>query len=233
MAVYALTSSVIYVGGYDLSGELNQVSGEVETTDLDVTTFASGGFHQRIAGLHDVKMSGEAFLDFSGYEPGAYPLAGSSVQTPVVLGAVDGAVGSSAYLFRSVQTSLGFPQQVGDAAKYKLDLMGSAQVARGTFLGAKTSVVANGSSSGVTLGAQTSTAYAILSVFSQSTNLNVQIEAGPSAAFASSTTQIQFATTSAVGAEWVSSATPTTNQVWRIRWTGTSPAFAVAFAITP
>lgn len=233
MAALALTSSVIYVGGYDLSGELSSVQGTIETNDLDVTTFADGGWHKRIAGLHDVSLAGEAFLDYSGYEPAAYPLAGSSTQTPVVLGVVDGLTGSSAYIFRGVQTSLGYPESVGEASKYKLDIAGSAQVARGVFLGAKTSVAANGSSSGVTLGAQTSTSYAVLSVFGASTNLNVRIEAGPSAAFASSTTQIQFATTSSIGAEWVSSATATTNQTWRLRWTGTSTSFAVAFAITP
>lgn len=233
MGVYALTSAVIYVGGYDLSGELSSVEGTVETTDIDVTSFASAGWHQRIAGLHDVKLKGEGFLDYSGAEPGMFPLAGSSVQTPVVLGPTTGALNEPAELFRAVQTTIGFPEAVGDAAKYKLDMGGSAQFVRGQFLGAKTSVAGSGSSSGVQIGAQTSASYAILSVFSTSTNLNVAIQAGPSAAFASSTTQIQFATTSSVGAEWVSSPTATTNQFWRLSWTGTSPAFSVAFGIKP
>ncbi len=231
MAVYALTSAVIYVGGYDLSGELSSIEGTVETTDLDVTTFSDGGWHRRIAGLHDVKASGEGFLDYSGYEPAAYPLAGSSTQTPVTLGPTTGAFGEPAELFRSVQTSFGFPEQVGDAAKYKLDLAGSGTFARGVFLGAKSSAVANGSNAGVALTALTTKAYGILSVFSQSTNLNVVVESGDTAAFVNATTRIQFSTTSSVGAEFASNLSTTTNQNYRIRWTGTSPAFAVAFGV--
>lgn len=233
MAVFALTSSVIYVGGYDLSGDLSSVEGTIETNDLDVTTFGSGGWHARIAGLHDVSMSGEAFLDYSTYEPAAYPLAGSSTQTPIVLGVQDGNTSSVAYLFRGVQTSLGLPEQLGDAAKMKIDMAGSGLAARGQFLGAKASVAANGSSSGVTISALTSSAYGILSVFGASTNLNVVIESGSSAAFANAATRIQFSTTSSVGAEFQSQVSTTTNQTWRIRWTGTSTGFAVAFAIKP
>ena len=101
----------------------------------------------------------------------------------------DPALGEPAELFRAVQTSLTYPETVGDAGKIKIAMSGSAQFVRGVFLGAKTSVAANGSSAGIQQGQMTTAAYGILSVFSQSTNLNVQIQFGNAAAFANATTR--------------------------------------------
>lgn len=235
MGVYALTSSTIYVDAFDFSGDLNSVSGTVTGQELDVTTFGSAGWHQRIIGLHDIDLSAEGFLNLGtgNVEESMYGLIAASPKV-VTLGPTTGAQGEPAELFQAVQVSFAEPETLGDPAKFKADFKGHAQFVRGTFLGAKTSAAAAASTSAVSQSAvaTTSYAYATLHVFSAGTNLNVQVQSAAASNFAGATTRIQFTTTSATGAQWGTRvAGPITDTNWRINYTVGAGTFSFAVAL--
>lgn len=203
MSVFALTSAVAYVGGYDLSADLlgTSIEGTVETSDLDVTTFASGGWHERIAGLHDVKLSGEGLLNYSVSSEEFFH--GTTSVQPIIL-APTGVQGDAAELFRGVRTNIGYPETVGEAATVKLDFAGSGQWVRGTMLTSKVEGITNASGVVTSVGATATTSklYAVLQVFSVGTNVNVSIASGSTSGFGDATTRIQFDTATSVGAQW-------------------------------
>lgn len=222
MSVFALTSTVVYVGGYDLSGDLmgTSIEGTVETTDLDVTTFASGGWHERIAGLHDVKLSGEGLLTYTTTSESTF--FGSASVQPILLGPTTGAQGEPAELLRGVRTSIGYPETVGDAAKVKLDFAGSGQWVRGTMLTSKAEGITNAAGVVTSIGATgtTSKLYAVLQVFSVGSSCNVSVQSGSTSGFGDATTRIQFDTVSAVGAQWGTPVVgPITDSYYRVNVT--------------
>ena len=236
MGVYALTSSTIYVGGADLSGDLRQVEGTVTGEELDVTNFGSGGWRQRIIGLHDVDATAEGFLNLGtgNVEESLYALVGSSTASIITLGPTTGAQGEAAELFRGVQVSFSEPETVGEAAKFTTAFKGHAQFVRGNFLGAKTSTSSSSSTSAVSQAAvgTTSKVYATLHVFTAATSLNVQVQSAATSSFAGATTRIQFDTTSATGGTWGTPASgPVTDTNWRINYTIASGTFAFAVAM--
>ena len=233
MAVFALTGAVAYVGGYDLSGDLigTSIEGTVETNDIDTTTFASGGWHERISGLHDVKLSGEGLLTYTTTSEST--LFGTPSVQPIII-APTGTQGDAAELFRAVRTSIGYPETVGDAAKAKLDFAGSGQWVRGTMLTSKAEGVTNGNGTVTSIGATATTSklYAVLQVFSVGTNVNVSIASGSTSGFGDATTRIQFDTATAVGAQWGTPlAGPVTDTYYRVTATSTGGAPSIAVGI--
>lgn len=242
MAVYAVTSPDIYIGQQDLSGDLSQITGTITINPLDVTTFGSGGWHQRIAGLRDVDMSGEGFLNLGtgNVEEFLYTTSLAAVNV-VTISETTGAEGEHADLFKALHVNFEEPEKVGDAAVFKMGFKGASQVARGIILTSKTASTTSSASGTISSSqavmATASKLYATLHVFSASgTNptLQVSVLSATTSGFGASTSRIAFATATTATAAWGTPlAGPITDQFYRAQWTvtGTNPVFSFAVGL--
>lgn len=243
MAVYSVINPTIFVGHQDLSGDLSSIDGTITANPLDVTTFGSGGWHQRIAGLKDVDLSGDGFLNLGtgNVEEYLYTVSLGAAKA-ITIGPTTGAEGTPAELFQGLHTTFDQPEKVGDAAAFKMAFKGTGQVARGIILTSKTAGTTSSGSGTITVSqavvATASKLYATLHVFSVSgTNptLTVSVLSGTTSGFGSSTSRIAFSTATAASSQWGTPAVgPITDQFYRTSWTigGTSnPTFSFAVGL--
>lgn len=242
MAVYSVISPTIFVGHQDLSGDLNQISGTISVNPLDVTTFGSGGWYQRIAGLRDIDLAGDGFLNLGTGNVEEYLYTVSlGASKAIMISETTGAEGEHADLFQGLHVNFDQPEKVGDAAAFKANFKGTGQWARGLVLTSKTSQTTNGSgtiSASQAVMATASKLYATLHVFSVSgTNptLQVSVLSATTSGFGSSTSRIAFSTATAASSQWGTPlAGPITDQFYRATWTigGTSnPTFSFAVGL--
>jgi len=139
MAQFALTQVEVAVDEVNLTGFANSVDISAETDELDVTTFAGGGYRQRITGLGTFKMDVTGFQDFGTSTPGSsFPMTqladGGTLHTFHVA-PNGGTAGNVAVL----GTARGVTLQpvvgtVGDAAKFMLNLAGTGRLIQGQLL---------------------------------------------------------------------------------------------------
>ncbi len=237
MAVYAVLSPDIYVGTFDLSGDCNSIAGKIDRTDLDVTTFGSGGWHTRIAGLADVSLDLEGFtnLGTGNSEEYLFSILGVANQVATI-GETDGTQGSPALLLRTIELGHEQSLKVGDAATFKIPLKGSSVAARGTMLWGKSTQTATTSSGTYTnLGAISSTQYlyGTQHVFSfAGTSMVTTIKSATNASGLGATTRLTFTTVSAATAEFAARvAGPVTDTFWGASTTIVGATASISFAV--
>lgn len=63
MSIYVLLNSRIYLGGYDLSGQMNSVTLQYNAEMLDDTTFTTGDTRTSAAGLKSAEITGSIFWE--------------------------------------------------------------------------------------------------------------------------------------------------------------------------
>src|SRR3712207_1467928 len=98
MASLALKDATVWVHGYDMTTDLNEIGLDASADPLDNTTFGGGGYRSRIAGFKTVKADLKGFWQAgaSSIDAEAFPdLAGTVGR--VVTVTPDGAAGSVAY----------------------------------------------------------------------------------------------------------------------------------------
>lgn len=240
MPPFAFVSPVIYVGAYDVTSDLNQISGSYNPNFLEVTTFGSSGWRQRIQGLIDVDFTASGFQDFSstGIDSNTAPLVGAT--NVVTVGPNSTATaGDPAYLFQSLLVGKHQPVQLGEAAKFELPFKGQAQMAAGIISAPRASRTATASASAVQEGTSSTKVFGTRHIFSVSGNsptLATFIESATNASMINPTTRLSFTTASTVGGEWQQAAAVGGGSYWRASWviggTGTPTFdFAVSLAI--
>ena len=237
MGTLVLDDATIWVGGYDFTGDANQVSVSASVAELDVTTFGSGGFRSRIGGLRDVTAQVAGFWSSgtSGApDPEMFPDLG--VADRVVTVAPDAAEGAVAYMFQGGKFTGQMFGQVGEAVPFSLNMSGSnkAGLVRGQVLKAKGTVSATGAIGTATeLGAVASGQflYATLHVFSAGTTITVVLESDADDTFASATTRATFGPLTTRGGTWAARvAGPVTDTWYRLRVTAATGSFTLAGA---
>lgn len=237
MATLALTDATCWVGGYDFTGDLNQITLNASVNELDVTTFGSGGYRSRIGGLRDVSAQVAGFWSSAtsaAPDPQVFPNLG--VADRVMTVAPDDAEGSVAYLCQVGKFSTQMFGQIGEATPFGLDAMGTnkAGLIRGQVLKAKGTVSAVGATgSGVQLGAVGSGQYlyATLHVFSAGTTLTVVLESDDNSNFTSATTRATWSAVTTTGGTWATRvAGPITDTYYRLRVTAVTGSFSIAGA---
>lgn len=241
MPPFAAVASVVYVGAFDLTSDTNKIDGSYNPNFLDATTFGSGGWHARIAGLTDVDFTCEGFNDFSatGVDTNTYPLLGTT--QVVTVGPNTGATaGDAAYLFRSLVVNAGDSADLGEVAKFTGAHKGQSQMVAGIISAPRVSRTATGSASVVQMGtASNGQVFATRHIFTVSGNsptLASFIESATNAAMLGAVTRASFTTASAVGGEWISATiSATSGSYWRASWvvggTGT-PTFDFSIGIS-
>lgn len=133
-----LTNARIIAGGDDLTGHANTVELTAEVDALDGTTFGSGGWRQRVAGLAstDVKIGGYLDAAAAALEPDAGVFAAIDAGRPIVLTvSPDPAV---AYLVPGVVSSWAPRAASGAIAAWQMQARSDQALARGALLAAAT-----------------------------------------------------------------------------------------------
>lgn len=229
----------IWFGGYDLTSVANELSIEVMTADVDVTTFGAGGTHQRIGGLEDSNISLMTFLDTSISEPAFFADRGGVVELVCAVAFPTGGTvtaGDRGYAARAMLKTISDPMKVGDAAKINATLSGAQPegVMQAMVLAPKASISATTNGSVVNMGAQTSPAsvYLGVHVFSVSGDRTVtfKLQSAAASGFSSPTDRVTLGSMSAVGSSFGSSSTATTNAYWRVVATLGGTSGSVSFA---
>lgn len=149
-----LTDATIVLDGLDLSGNSNEISLEFSRSDLDSTTFRSGGAKEHTAGLMDVAGSVTGFWSATA-EAATTGLAGADGRFVI---APSGVIGSTAYTFPGKVLNQSLGGAVDDLMAWSANFASASKtkVTQRTLLQNPSTVVsAIGASSGVQLGSLT------------------------------------------------------------------------------
>lgn len=230
-----LTSTRIFAGAADLTGNSNKVELSTEVEEKDVTNFASGGWKECRGGL----ASGAATAagqweagDASKVDDETWADLGAVI--PFSVFPVDANEGSLGYFLSSLRSQYTFFDAVGEVAPWSAKVASTWPVVRGQSLEAPgTARTTTGSGTAVQIGAVPAgkRMYAALHVLSVagtgSPTLTVRVQSDTSG-FPSATTQLTFTAATAIGGQILRTAPGAiTDDWWRADWTisGTNPSF--------
>lgn len=225
-----LKNCVVLVDDLDLSATSNSAELEVTVSDLDVTTFRSGGAVERIAGLDDWTLEAEGWWDSV---PDAV-LSATLGQHAVYTIAPDNIDGGPAYIGKALATSYAIGGEVGEAGTYKLSAAGSIPPAmlRGTTalpLGTYTVDTTGSNFELGALGADESLTVVVHVLGAPGgtlPTLTVTVESDETAGFSTPTTRLTMSGLTA-GASVGTVSGAVTDSHWRIKADlgGTTPSF--------
>lgn len=240
MALFVLKNSKIYVGGYDISGDLNKANISYKAEDKDITTFGSLA-KRRKCGLTetDLKVSGFYQVDAENFKIDDILMSKfNAVDEVVTVFPQTGAVGEVGYSTKVMMAEYAPDGQVGDVFAFDMSAKSNDILTKITCMESGNKSV-TGAGTGKQLGAvgANQKLYAVLHVLSVSgTNptLNVKIISDDNASFTSATDRITFNKMTEIGAQW---AVPLngliTDDYWKVDFTigGTNPVFNVVVGL--
>jgi hypothetical protein len=246
VAVFAVINPAVYFAGYDATGDLRKIAGQVHANPLDTTTFGSGGWHTRIVGLFDSDLTAEGLTDYaSAAEENNLlqaPFMGPGTIGPqvVTIQPQTPGDGNTAHLFQALQGNYTQPETVGTVSAFQVGFKGHCQYVRGIALTSKVTQNTNATGTVNNYGAigATQKLFSTLHVFSVAgtggPTITTTIQSATNVGMAGATTRVTFTTVSATGAQWGTPvAGAVTDTFWRAKFaiTGTNPVFAVAVGI--
>lgn len=224
-----ITGRPVWIGGFELSNQLNAVALDLGADDMDGTTLANDTrVHKR--GLKTAGFSIEGFFDS---ELDAQQFSNmDSAEVPVAVAAQEGNVGELAYFFKTMQSTYQHGGSVGELHSITAGGNARGDVARGTIHVNATGQTADGASAGIQQGAVASGAKLVAGLFVTSLSgiaptLDVTIESDDNSGFTTAVERINFATASAIGGQILELSGPVTDDYWRVDFTlgGTAPSF--------
>jgi hypothetical protein len=236
-----LNDARIYYATADLTGVSNHVELETEYEDLDKTTFASLGAHERVAGLADT-MCGLQGLWAAGdlTQPDDVLWANNGANAaPLTVLPTSGAVGSVAYLTKVMQANYKPGGDTGKLLAWTADTSGNQPLARGVILHPQgTARTASGNGTGVQFAAgptATQRLYAnfhAMSVSGATPSIAVKVQSSVDNTFASPTDQIVFTTATGLTSQSSNVLGAITDTWYRVVWTVTGGAQSWLFAVS-
>lgn len=236
MATIAVNNATVYVGGYDLSSDLNKVAMNIKVDELDDTAFGDT-WHTRTAGLRDVTVNHEGHLSNT-VDPDATNFANLAAQRVMTVTSTGGAFGDVAYLLNAAAFEYSpLDAGVGDLAQFSGTAMASdgVGVARGQILLPKQTVTAAGvTGANATLGlvGTGQYLYTAIHVFSAGTTATVIVESDDNAPFSSAVTRSSTVVTAQGGTYVTRVAGPiATDNLWRVRVASVTGSFSLAVAV--
>lgn len=246
MAEKVLKDCKLLVGGYDLSGDSNEITVTVSADILDKTGFGSS-FRKKKPGLKSVEIAGGGFWSASsdstsaqcGFDERLFPKVGDSSaggSSQILTVAADNASSSPALLTKGIGASYGFGGSIGELMSYNFAAQGDGPAVWGKLLQTSTMGSAETNSSGygsiVNLGKGTTiyqriyaVAHIIRGCSGASQTFNLQIQASSVATFAGSPSTVcgftQLKTTDHhVRASWGATYASTDQGYYRVVWKG-------------
>lgn len=243
MPVFSMTTVHIAVDEVNLSGFANQLALSFSGQEKDITTFASGGFEQKMVGLGTFALNASGFQDYVAPSPDA-------LTNPSALGGFDTfsvsvpgtTAGDVAYFGQARSTSLTpLDGAVGDVAAFSAQWGGTAKLRRGVMLHPVAARTSTGNGTTVAMAGPSATqalaaAFHVHSVTGTGT-ITFVVETDDNSGMTTPTTRITSSAFAAVGHEVasVNGAFASETHV-RVRWTisgFTSVTFSVAAGIGP
>jgi hypothetical protein len=242
VGTYAALDHTTWVSGYDLTGDTNGTSLDIEYDELDTTVFGNNA-RQRIAGLEQVEstVKGPWQSAASGaIDPTVFTGLGSTVE--VVTQTPTGTEGDVAWLWQAKKFSYTIGGQIGEVFPYEMKMLStkgsgttSVGAVRGRLLVAPAEISGTGvAGSVVEAGAVASGEYLYCAVhcFTIGTSFTLQIQSDTASNFPSATTQMTTSSITATGGTWVTRvAGPITDTFWRVNVSAVSGTSEIAVAI--
>lgn len=240
-----LLDARIYLETADMTGFSNKVEVTSSVVDLDKTTFASGGWNERTAGLFDSQVVIDGLWDVGDLTKPDDTLWANlgAAGTAVTVVPTGGTVGSLAYLGKTLESDYKPGAQVGQLLAWTATLKGNTAIARGQILHPQgTARTTTGNGTAVQLGGVLAAQrlYAnlhVLSVSGTTPSITVAIQSNVDNTFGSPTTRLTFLADTGLDGQALSVLGPITDTWWRATWTisGTTPSFlfAVSAGIAP
>jgi hypothetical protein len=237
MAIGPFLDAVILLDGVNISGNTNQVSLSGESTDLDATTFASGGWQAHRVGAHKVAVEASGFNDYNAVDEAIYTPWAARTRRVVTVVPAAGAEGDRAYSLRMAHLTYSQLGAVDEMMPFALSGQSYGILSRNTVIHAPADVeTIDGNGTAFQLGALSATqtmyvAIHLTSISAGTTNVIFHIESDTSG-FGSATGRATSATFTAVGSEWIAIAGAVTDDYWRVRWDVTGASPSVDFVVT-
>lgn len=241
-----LTDCRIYVATADLTGYSNKVQLSAKAADLDKTTFASLGWHERVAGLFDGSADIEGFFQAGDLTQPDDVLFGNlgTATVPVTAIPTDGSVNTRAYLTRGLDMSYQLGAKVGELLSWSSSIATNWPIVQGRVLHPQgTARTTTAAGTAVQLGAVDASHalyvnYHVLSISGTSTpTLTVKVQSDDNSGFTSATDVGTFTASTALDAQTMKIAGAITDNYFRVSWTisGSTPSFlfAVSAGIGP
>lgn len=237
-----LRDAKIYLDKYDLSGDHNMVTLNVECNAVPNTTFGSTT-ETAEAGLFKNAASGQVLVTYGAGEVDDVLFGKIAVaNTPITISPDGGNAGEVAYFMQALQAAYTpIDGTVGDlhVAKWAAQGDGGKRMVRGTiFYDASSTFATTGSSSVIALGAVSSSqrlfaALHVISASGTSPTLTVTVKSDAASDMASPATPLTFTQATAATAELISVAGPITDEYYRVDLTvgGTSPVFRAVVVV--
>jgi hypothetical protein len=243
VSAFSLINTACYVHGYDFTTDSNALTLKLAIDDQETTTFQSGGYRTRIAGLRDVEgeLQGNWQSDVATVVTGApdvqaFPDLG--IMDRVVTVSPAGNEAETAYIYQAGKFSYELLGGVGEVAPFTLSMKGSngQGLVRGQLAKARGSVSATGAlGSPINLGAPVlgQYVYAAFHVFTAGTTITVQVQSDTASNFPSATTVATIGPLTTQGGTWMTRvAGPFVGETWwRLNVSAITGTFNVAGTI--
>lgn len=233
-------SSAYFVGAVDLTSQTSRLDFEAMVEEKDITTFGSGGAKEVIGGLESAHLSGGGYVDFGhAYDIDREAYTNRRAILPHTVGPSNSgsAVAATAYVVKSLSTSIKLLTTVGEVLPWEVSASGSSQSGKGAFLvSPATAVTTTTNGTAVQVGAVTSgkRMLATLHVLARSgtATLDAVVQSDDNSGMTTPTAQITFTQMNATGAQFASVAGPITDSYWRAALTvGGTGSLTVVLAV--
>jgi len=239
MGVEVITNAKVYLGGYNLSGDENQVSLAMSTDLVDDTAMGSE-FRSRVCGLRGMTLDLNGFfqVDDDDYQVDDVLNSKFGVADEIcTVCPTTGAEGEPAFAFKGIAGQYSPGAALGELLKFSAQLQSSnaLPIIRGTVLvnGTK-STTANGTAFNLGAVGAGQYLYAVMHVVAPTgtlPTLDMLVQSDAAEGFDTPATKITFSqVTTSAGAQWATRvAGPITDAWWRASWTigGTLPSYPV------
>lgn len=229
MATHIIKDANLWVGQYDLTGDMNALALNY-SADMVEGTVLGDDTHTMKGGLKVATMAHEGY--WSGGADNVDDALFSTVataDTPVSIGVETGADGELGYMLRSVVSEYSPGATIGEMFAFSVAAESSADgLIRGTIMhNATRSSSGNGTARQLGAVAAGETMFAALHVLSGSGTLDVVIQSDDASGMSSPSDQITFTQATGAGSQWGSAAGAITDDWWRVNYTigGGSPSF--------
>lgn len=231
----------LYAAGLDMSGDMNALSLDLSSDQVDFTTFGDETKRNAL-GLRKNSFSHNGLWNGgAGLSDEAIFSALSNATTPMTICPVDGVQGDVAYMVNSVVSKYSPAAKIGEAFAFTVSGENADEngCIRGSVLLSSTAIV-TGSGGSLNLGnvSASQSLYATLHVIDvQGTtpSLTARVQSATDSIFTTPVTRITFSAAIAIGAQWATEvAGAITAPWWRVDYTisGTaSPSFTFIVSI--
>lgn len=231
MGTHVLTQGKVYMGKYDLSGDLRSV-GLTSSVDLvDAATFGQTT-HVRKGGLRRVELAHEGLWNGgTGLSDDALFSKIGVADEPVTVAGEGADAGEAAYLFKAVHGQYEVGASIGEMLRFSVGARasGAPGLVRGTML-FNGSAASTSTGTKYQVGAATATQamYAALHVLSGTGTLDVIVQSDADSSAGSETNRITFTQATGATSEWKSVVGAITDTWWRVSYTITTGPFVFA-----